>query len=116
VQWRASSTLTLAHGETVTASTHGTLVHGDTTLATGGLFQGAINIESLQSGVFCNAVVINSLAASTVGVPLPLVRMNPHPAQWSRLASRKLRQGFQSRRWRSPGSLCSGELSIGLAQ
>jgi hypothetical protein len=75
----ASATLTVAHGATVTTSTHGTFAYGDSSLVTGGLFQGAINIESFQSGVFCNAVVVDSAASTPLGVPLPLVRINPHP-------------------------------------
>ena len=41
--------------------------------------QGGINIESLQSGVFCNAMTIDAAAGTPIGVTLPLVRVNPHP-------------------------------------
>ena len=41
--------------------------------------EGVVNIESLQSGVFCNAKTIDAAADSRIGVTLPLVRVNPHP-------------------------------------
>ena len=48
-------------------------------LATGNLNGGVVNIESTQSGVFCSAVTIDAAAISPDGVPLRLVRVNPHP-------------------------------------
>jgi hypothetical protein len=70
----------VAHGDTTTASTHATKAYLDNlSLNTGGVFQGVINIESTESGVFCNAVSIDASAAVPTGVTLPLVRVNPHP-------------------------------------
>jgi hypothetical protein len=73
-------TLGVVHGETVTVPTHATLAYSEVEdLATGGVNEGVINIESTQSGVFCTAKTIDAALASPVGVPLDLVRVNPHP-------------------------------------
>jgi len=75
-----SFTRTVAHGATVAVSTHATLPYEeDTDLGTLAVSEGVINIESLQSGVFCNAKTIDASAAFPDGVVLPLVRVNPHP-------------------------------------
>ena len=76
----ASTIQAIGHGETRTVSTHFTRAYGENaSLATGLLNEGAVNIESLQSAVFCNAKTIDAAAAPPIGVTLPLVRVNPHP-------------------------------------
>ena len=76
---RASATVNLANGATRTASTHNTAAYSDDVpLSTGAVAQGVVNIESTQSAVFCSAMTINAAAASPSGVPLRLVRVNPH--------------------------------------
>ena len=68
------------HGATLTVSTHFTNAYSENDdLATGAVSEGVINIESTQSGVFCNAKTIDASLANPVGVTLPLVRVNPHP-------------------------------------
>ena len=79
-QVSASTTITLPHGQTRTAATHNTAAYfEDPLLATGLVEQGAVNIESTQSGLFCSAMTIDAAAASPIGVPLRLIRINPHP-------------------------------------
>ena len=75
----ASKTYTPSHGSTLSVATHATVLFSDDNLATFGVSQGVVNIESTQSGVFCTAMIVD--AASTVpnGITLPLVRVNPHP-------------------------------------
>jgi hypothetical protein len=75
----ASFTRTIAHGATATAATHVTSAYAASDLGTGLVSQGGVNIESLQSGVFCNAMTIDAAAGFPDGVVLPLVRVNPHP-------------------------------------
>ena len=75
----ASFTRAIAHGATATASTHSTSAYAANDLNTGLVSQGGINIESLQSGVFCNAMTIDAASGVPTGVTLPLVRVNPHP-------------------------------------
>ena len=71
----------VAHGATVTFSTHATTVFDDQgVLATGLVLQGVANIEATNSAVFCTAIVVD--AGSTIPIfmsPLHLVRVNPHP-------------------------------------
>jgi len=76
----ASNIQTLGHGFTRTWVTRAEATYaGDFALQpTGGLNQGAVNIESTQSAVFCNAVVSDAADAGD-GIILPLVRVNPHP-------------------------------------
>jgi len=75
-----NATLTPGHGGTVAVGTS-TLLNStfgtDQTLVTGTVNQGVINIESTQSGVFCNAIIVTPDAGE--GITLPLVRVNPHP-------------------------------------
>jgi hypothetical protein len=75
----ASITRAAAHGATVSVATHTTSSYFASDLATGLVSQGGVNIESLQSGVFCNAMTIDAADSEPVGVTLPLVRVNPHP-------------------------------------
>jgi hypothetical protein len=74
-------TTTIPHGGSVQAATNdGTTVSGELNLAIGEQEQGAVvNIESTQSGVFCNAIIFDTDARVGDGAPLPLVRVNPHP-------------------------------------
>jgi hypothetical protein len=72
-------TVFVGHGQTTTHSTHLTASYIDGNLSTGPVIQGGINIESDQSGVFCSAVTISASATFPDGVPLRLVRINPHP-------------------------------------
>ena len=77
---RASVSTSLNHGWTHNASTHSIVAYTvDTNLATGTVAEGVINIESTQSGVFCNAKTISASALFPDGITLPLVRVNPHP-------------------------------------
>ena len=77
---RGNLTLNAVHGETLTISTHDTTAFFEhESLGTGVVTEGAVNIESLQSGVFCTAKTIDAALASPVGVPIDLVRVNPHP-------------------------------------
>lgn len=78
-QVKASQTTTILHGETRTASTHDEATFDeDFILATGAVGQGVINVESTQSGVFCNATITNGAVGGN-GIDLNMVRVNPHP-------------------------------------
>ena len=76
-------THTLLHGRTVTFSTHATVIFlgdVDTSLATGFVTQGAVNVEATNSAVFCTAAVIDAEGnPPAFSMPLHLVRVNPHP-------------------------------------
>jgi hypothetical protein len=77
---RGNVTRTAAHGQTLTVTTHAALSYDEgAEMATGTVNEGVINIESLQSGVFCTAKTIDAALASPVGVTLYLVRVNAHP-------------------------------------
>jgi hypothetical protein len=76
----ASRTVNVQHGETYTAATHPVAAYFEKAdLNTGFVGEGAINIESTQSGVFCSAKSVSASAGFPDGVVLPLVRVNPHP-------------------------------------
>ena len=78
-QLEASSNTTVPHGGTRVAVTHfASGFNTNLNLASGTVDHGVVNIESTESGVFCNAVVTNA-AAATDAYPLRLVRINPHP-------------------------------------
>ena len=69
----------LQHGATHTVATHFTNTFIENTdLSTGSVGQGVVNIESTQSGVFCNAMIVDAEDAGN-GIVLPLVRVNAHP-------------------------------------
>jgi hypothetical protein len=73
---------TAAHGATITASTHETIVFNDSAneISQGiAIEQGGVNIESTQSGVFCTAMIVDAAAGVPAGIDLHLVRVNPHP-------------------------------------
>jgi len=75
-----SMTVTVAHGQTTTISTHQTFLFSDNTLSTGLVSQGVVNIEATNSGVFCTAVVLDAANAPPIFMsPLNLVRVNAHP-------------------------------------
>jgi hypothetical protein len=67
------------HGRTVVVSTHETTLFIEGGYAGGGLIQGAVNVESTQSGVFCSAAIVDADAAPEFSFPLHVVRVNPHP-------------------------------------
>jgi hypothetical protein len=75
-----TTTLTVAHGASVTVSTSPVNGYNALSLDTANIVVGVVNIESTQSAVFCAAhVVSQSATAPTSGNPLSLVRVNPHP-------------------------------------
>jgi len=76
----ASHAATVAHGVTYTVATTATFTYAEHhNLDMGAVSGGMVNIEATQSGVFCNAKVIDAAAAFPDGLALPLVRVNPHP-------------------------------------
>ena len=72
-------THSLPHGETVTASTRGTVYFADTEVSTGAINQGVVNVESTQSAVFCSAMIVGAAGPIPNGIALHMVRVNPHP-------------------------------------
>ena len=71
-------TFVLAHGESDRIATHATFLGGELSLDTGEVSDGVINIESLQSAVFCSFTVVPA-AGPAAGFPLNAIRVNPHP-------------------------------------
>jgi hypothetical protein len=69
----------VGHGRTLRFATHPTFLGNEEYLATGGIFGGVINVESLQSGVFCTFAVVDAAGPGGAGFPLNAVRVNPHP-------------------------------------
>jgi len=73
----------VSHGATIETSTKGTVAYDNETLdllpdgVT--LSAGVLNIESLQSGVFCTAAIIEASLENPVGVTPHIIRINPHP-------------------------------------
>jgi len=77
-----SHSFTLLHGRTWTGATRATAAFFDFVSITPNntvLEQGTVIIESDQSGVFCSAYITDGAAVTPVGVPLRLLRLNPHP-------------------------------------
>ena len=77
----ASHTASVAHGATYAVSTQDSPVYVEVFTFTNPLIQeGAVNIESTNSGVFCTART-SSVGSITAGpsYTIPLVRVNPHP-------------------------------------
>jgi hypothetical protein len=75
-------TRTLAHGATVTWSTHQTVVFSDasTPFGTGPVQQGVVNVEATNSAVFCTAHIVDAAGDPPAFMgDLHLVRVNPHP-------------------------------------
>ena len=69
---------TMFHGTSVRFVTHATFYSNEVNLSSGEIDNGVINIESLQSGVFCTFTVVPA-AGPAFGFPLHAVRVNPHP-------------------------------------
>jgi hypothetical protein len=77
----------LPHARPRTFSTHDTAIFGDIALSPGAAVeQGLVNIESDQSAVFCNAMIVDAGASAPTGNPLRLTRVNPHPSTVSQKA------------------------------
>jgi hypothetical protein len=73
----ASHLQRISHGDTDTVSTDVTAIFSDgSVLDTGSVNQGAVNIESTESAVFCTATMVDDARGFT---EIPLVRVNPHP-------------------------------------
>ena len=75
-----SATTSILHGGSQTIATHGVVATvEDVTLLTPPTSGGVLNVESTQSGVFCNAKIVEADQLHFSGVIMPLVRVNPHP-------------------------------------
>jgi len=76
-----SFTTVVPHGDSEGASTHSTVFFlEDAVIAPGVLIdRGTVNIESTQSGVFCQAYITDAATSVPNVVQLDLVRVNPHP-------------------------------------
>jgi hypothetical protein len=75
------NTVTIPHGGGRNVSTHFTghfpedgVIAPDVTFS-----RGTVNIESTQSGVFCQGFIVDAAAAGPTGIPLRFIRVNPHP-------------------------------------
>jgi len=77
----ASHSTNVVHGASALATTSTVAgVSGEIIVATGEQEAGAVlNIESTQSGLFCNAAIVDPTGFVRDGSSLPLVRVNPHP-------------------------------------
>ena len=74
------NTRNLAHNETVTTSTHGTVAYfEDVALNTGLVFQGSARIWATSPSIVCTASTIDAAAAAPHGVDLHGIRFNPIP-------------------------------------
>jgi len=71
-------TTQVQHGATAAFLTHTVNAVGGYNLQTG-VFVGVVNVESTQSGVFCNGSLMNGADGAESSAPLHLVRVNPHP-------------------------------------
>ena len=76
-----SSFTSVQHGQNLSVSTHvTTYFEVDSIIGAGNaIARGTINIESTQSGVFCQAWLVDAQPDVPSGVPLHLIRVNPHP-------------------------------------
>jgi hypothetical protein len=73
----ANHTLSIPHGHTRTVGTDQTNVYSeDVVLVTGSVNQGVVNIESTQSGVFCNGIIVDDVRGLS---GISFIRVNPHP-------------------------------------
>jgi len=73
----------VAHDATIEHSTHNTNAYtaeGVDLIPGIALSSGVLNIESLESAVFCTAAVIDAAAAAPVGITPHIIRVNPHPS------------------------------------
>jgi hypothetical protein len=78
----SSTAMNVPHGWTIERSTHLTAAftsEGPPLIAGIPLSSGVVNIESLQSGVFCTAAIIDASTVAPDGVTPHIVRVNPHP-------------------------------------
>ena len=75
----AQTTISLLHGATRNITTRVINSVNQSTLATGAIDGGVVNIESTQSGVFCSAMILDSATSGPNGAALHLIRVNPHP-------------------------------------
>jgi hypothetical protein len=76
------TTDTIPHGGGRAFATHFTIhyVEDGSPLTQGASYdRGTVNIESTQSAVFCQGFRVDAGAPLPSGVPLRLVRVNPHP-------------------------------------
>ena len=73
--------INVVHGATIQQSTHHTALYdNEESFDSGTVNAGVINIESLQSGVFCTAHVVDASSDLVPnGLDLHMVRVNPHP-------------------------------------
>jgi len=71
-------TSNLLHGRTVVVSTHETTLFIEGGYIAGGVLQGAVNVESTQSAVFCSGAIVDADATPEFSFPLHVVRVNPH--------------------------------------
>ena len=78
-QISGNHTLTIPHGGTRTVATHGTNFGGTALDIPSAIIQGVLNVESTQSGVFCSAMIVEAVVGRVYGIPLHMVRINPHP-------------------------------------
>ena len=75
-----SFTQALPHGAHLTAATRGVAtIAGEVVLDSGAVLGGVVNIESMQSGVFCSAALLDAVSDVVTGAALHLVRVNAHP-------------------------------------
>jgi hypothetical protein len=74
-----NETRTLNHGSGFGISTQNVYALGETPVGTELIGSGTLNVESTQSGVFCSAWLMDTKTHGPSGVPLHLVRINPHP-------------------------------------
>jgi hypothetical protein len=75
----AQTTQNIAHGATQTVSTNDVVAFIDISLELGFSIRGVLNVEATQSGIFCNAQIVDRAGALSTSSPLHLVRVNPHP-------------------------------------
>jgi hypothetical protein len=69
----------VANKLTRTVSTHSVGYFTNVGVNTGTLSQGVLNVTSTESAVFCTAMIVDAAGPIPTGVPLHLVRFNPHP-------------------------------------
>ena len=76
-----SQVVNVPHGSSTGVTTHFTNFFSENAEIAPGvvIFRGTVNIESTQSGVFCQAYATDAAVSVPNVVPLKLVRVNPHP-------------------------------------
>jgi hypothetical protein len=75
-----SSFTSVQHGQNLSVSTHATTYFEVDAIVGAGnvIVRGTINIESTQSAVFCQAWLVDAQPDAPSGLPLHLIRVNPH--------------------------------------